>query len=63
MNVTKVHLPINSAMVVGIDLAKFHLQMGDYKSAEVLLEKAWAVYRKQKWHSELDILFKYSKSL
>ena len=36
-------------MFVGIDLAKFYLNHGRYDEAEPLLEKAWSIYKTQKW--------------
>ena len=45
--VKRLHL----AMVVGIDLAKFYLEHGKYSDAEPLLEKAWGIYKQQKWET------------
>ncbi|XP_057306729.1 uncharacterized protein LOC130644945 isoform X3 [Hydractinia symbiolongicarpus] len=41
----------NFSMVIGIDLAKFHLQHGRYIDAEPLLENAWNKFKKRKWET------------
>lgn len=42
---------LHFSMYVGIDLAKYHVQYERFDIAEVLLDKAWSIYKQQKWES------------
>ncbi|XP_066918768.1 uncharacterized protein [Clytia hemisphaerica] len=41
----------HSKMFVGIDLAKYYLQHGQYLLAEPLLETSWSIYKSQRWET------------
>ena len=41
----------HSKMFVGIDLAKYYLQHGQYLLAEPLLETSWSIFKSQRWET------------